>query len=317
MAFKSSAVLSAAMLALALPAFAQNAATDMAKDIGDAAANGATEAVEAAGQALKDAGDKAADTAKAMVQDGKDAAADAAGQAVEAVTDAADEAAADVSKAMPATTPAAEATAEVAAEVTDAPAAPVATETAADDAPATEAPATAAPAAADDTAAAADAEPQTGAYYIRTTHKDWTIRCIKAAEGADPCELYQLLKDEQGNSVAEMTLIPLGDKIAAGATLIAPLETDLMQGIGLRVDQGKGRAYPFNFCAPVGCVSRMGFTPAELSQFKRGNTATVNLLPFGADPKQPVALAMSLSGFTAAYDELAGIVAEQKAAAGN
>lgn len=173
------------------------------------------------------------------------------------------------------------------------------------DAPAADAPATATDSPAAETAPAANAEPQVGQYYVKETHQDWTTRCLKAEQGKDPCELYQLLKDGDGNSVAEMTMIPLrNSEVAAGATLVAPLETDLVQGLGFAVGTAEPRGYPFNFCAPVGCVSRMGFTQAELDGMKRGANATVTLLPFGADRENPVRLTLSLSGFTAAFDAL-------------
>lgn len=164
--------------------------------------------------------------------------------------------------------------------------------------------------------AGAEEGPRVGSYYPRETHGDWTIRCIKTEEGPDPCELYQLLTDDEDNAVAEMTLIPLqnGD-IAAGATLIAPLETDLVQGLGFGVDNAEPRGYPFSFCAPVGCVSRMGFTPAELNGLKRGNKATIRLLPFGGNPEQPVQLDMSLAGFTAAFAAIEKLADEARAAA--
>ena len=151
-----------------------------------------------------------------------------------------------------------------------------------------------------------EAEPRVGSYYLRSTHAEWTVRCIRTEEGRpDPCELYQLITDEDDNAVAEVTMIPLQNgEVAAGATLIAPLETDLMHGLGLGVDNAEARGYPFSFCAPVGCISRMGFTPDELAAMKRGNKAVVTLLPFGADPEQPVHLDMSLSGFTAAFAEV-------------
>lgn len=203
----------------------------------------------------------------------------------------------------PAEAPAAGA-APVAEEAT--PAQPEATPPATEDAAPAE-PAAAAPADADEAAAPAEPEePQVGSYYVKTTHQDWTIRCIKADQGKDPCELYQLMRDSGGNSVAELTLIPLTNgNVAAGATLVAPLETDLIEGLGFAVDTAKPRGYPFSFCAPVGCVSRMGFTEAELGGMKRGSKASITLLPFGGDPKEPVQLSLSLSGFTAAFDDLA------------
>ncbi|WP_347138500.1 invasion associated locus B family protein [Paracoccus sp. SSK6] len=186
------------------------------------------------------------------------------------------------------------------------------------DTPAAPAPAAAAPAAdAPAVNADADAAPKVGQYYVKATEQAWTTRCLKAEQGKDPCELYQLLKDGEGNSVAEMTLIPLKNSkdVAAGATLVAPLETDLIQGLGLAVGTGEARGYPFSFCAPVGCVSRMGFTQAELDGLKRGKDATLTLLPFGGDREKPVRLTLSLAGFTKAFDALSAYADEPAPAA--
>lgn len=192
--------------------------------------------------------------------------------------------------------------------------------TPATEAPAAEAPAAEAPAAtAEAPAAQTPAEPQVGGYYVRSAHDSWTLRCIKTEIGADPCELYQLMKDGEGNSVAEITMIPLmnGGEAAAGATIVSPLETDLMKGISLQIDSGQRKAYPFNFCAPVGCVSRVGLSKGELDNLKRGNSASVGVLPFGAPEDQTVMLTLSLKGFTAGYAALEAAVAEmrEKAAA--
>ena len=104
-------------------------------------------------------------------------------------------------------------------------------------------------------------------------------------------------------------MIPFTGEAAAIINFVAPLETDLQAGLGLQIDAGKNNAYPFLVCAPVGCVSRIGLTEAELGQFKNGNKATVLLLPFGADPKANlVKLDVSLKGFTAGFNALQEVV---------
>ncbi|WP_299847856.1 invasion associated locus B family protein [uncultured Paracoccus sp.] len=273
MAYKSSSALLAAILLMAGPALAQEAAPTTQPETAESATpEAAAPAADAAATAEAPA---AADQAEAAV-DG------ATAEATEAATEATTEAPAADAAAAPA--------ADAATAPVDAAAAPA------------EAPA----------ADTASTEPQVGAYYLKATHGDWTIRCIKAQEGQpDPCELYQLLKDGEGNSVAEVTMIPLSQgEAAAGATIVAPLETDLIRGLGLKIDSAAPRGYPFNFCAPVGCVSRMGFDAAGLNGLKRGNSATVSLLPFAGDPENPVELPMSLAGFTAAFTELEGIAKE-------
>lgn len=142
-----------------------------------------------------------------------------------------------------------------------------------------------------------------GTPYVREEFGDWALRCLKAEEGTpDPCQLYQLLNDADGNSVAEISMFPLknGGQAAAGATIVVPLETLLSEQLQITVDGSAPRRYPFTFCNRAGCVARVGFTQAEVDQFKRGIAATLRMVPAAA-PDQEVKLPISLSGFTAGY----------------
>ena len=158
------------------------------------------------------------------------------------------------------------------------------------------------------------AAPQVGDSYVAAAFDDWEQRCIKTDLGADPCQLYQLLKDDQGNSVAEFSIFTLPEgtegPAVAGATFIAPLETLLTAGLLISVDGGKPRAYPFTFCASIGCVARIGFTADEVTQFKKGANTALTIVPFVAQD-QKVVLNASLKGFTAGLD---AVTAANKAA---
>jgi len=149
-----------------------------------------------------------------------------------------------------------------------------------------------------------------GEPYIGAEFTDWVLRCVRTESGNDPCQLYQLLTDQQGNSVAEISVFPLpeGQQAEAGVTIITPLETLLTEQIMLRVDQGQAKRYPFTFCAPVGCVSRIGLLPDEVNSFRRGTRAQVRIVPAAA-PDQEVLLDISLSGFTAGFQALVDGVA--------
>jgi invasion protein IalB len=155
-----------------------------------------------------------------------------------------------------------------------------------------------------DTAAAPPADGP-GSVYVQTTSGDWELRCLRAEDGSDPCQLYQLLKDAQGNSVAEISLFPLapGNAAVVGATFAAPLETLLTEQLRLQVDAGTAKLYPFTWCAADGCIARIGLTEAEVESFKRGNAATAVIVPVVA-PDQQVVLKISLKGFTAGYEAL-------------
>ena len=181
-------------------------------------------------------------------------------------------------------------------------------------APATTAPATTAPA---DTAAPADAQapaapaadasaqPQAPQMVVKNTYGDWQLRCLQTADGSDPCEIFQLLRDGRGAPVGQGWFVALADagKAAVGATITAPLETFLPAGLGLTLDAQKPKAYPFTFCNEIGCSARVGFTADEYAAMKKGNKVTVAVVPMLA-PDKTVTVTMSLKGFTDATDAL-------------
>ncbi|NND41761.1 MAG: invasion associated locus B family protein [Silicimonas sp.] len=148
-------------------------------------------------------------------------------------------------------------------------------------------------------------EPQVGQTYVAEVIEDWQVRCVKTEEGKDPCQLYQLLKDGDGNSVAEFSIfnLPEGQEAVAGATIITPLETLLTADLRLAVDAGQARRYPYSFCSQIGCFARVGFTQGEIDALKRGNAANVTIVPAAA-PNETVGLSVSLSGFTAGWNAL-------------
>jgi invasion protein IalB len=145
-----------------------------------------------------------------------------------------------------------------------------------------------------------------GSQFVAATFGTaWEQRCIRTEDGSDPCQLYQLLKDSEGNSVAEISLfdLPPGGEAAAGATIVAPLETLLTESIRLKVDDAAAKVYPFTWCSPIGCVARVGFTADEVAAFKGGALATMTIVPVVA-PDQKVDLNIDLTGFTAGYDAI-------------
>ena len=128
--------------------------------------------------------------------------------------------------------------------------------------------------------------PQPGQTYIRETHGDFELRCIKLPEDRtedDPCALYQLLENDSGQAVAEFSIfrLPPGGQAVAGATLVAPLETLLTQDVQMRIDEGPVRRYPFVYCNAGGCMARLGFTAEEV-EGRRIRLVRVRLLPVDA-----------------------------------
>ncbi|MDR7126595.1 invasion associated locus B family protein [Pseudotabrizicola sp. 4114] len=141
-----------------------------------------------------------------------------------------------------------------------------------------------------------------GSAYVQANFEAWEQRCVRTEDGSDPCQLYQLLKDSDGNAVAEFSMfnLPAGGQAAAGATVVVPLETLLTENLLMAVDGTTPRVYPFTFCSNLGCVARVGFTAAEVEQFKKGAKAVITIVPVVA-PDQKVSVEVSLKGFTAGY----------------
>jgi invasion protein IalB len=200
--------------------------------------------------------------------------------------------------APPADAPAADAPAATPAP--EAPAAPA--EAPAAETPAAEAPAAPAEAPAPGAAApGAPAEPEV-MEIVRETFGDWEVRC--APEG-DECFMYQLALDTKKNPVAEVSILklPEASEAAAGVTVVTPLGTLLTAGVGVQVDGGEARRYPFGYCIQVGCFARFGLAQPSLDAMKRGRTGKLTLVSVAA-PNAPLTLDLSLAGFTAAYDSL-------------
>ena len=79
---------------------------------------------------------------------------------------------------------------------------------------------------------------QVGQAYLAGTFELWEQRCEKTADGNDPCQLFQLLKDSSGNAVSEFSIfaLPAGSEAVAGATILAPLETLLTANLTIAID---------------------------------------------------------------------------------
>lgn len=174
------------------------------------------------------------------------------------------------------------------------------------DAPAAEAPAAGSPAPADNgLSMGAPEEGGVGSTYVAEEFGAWALRCVRSGNEADPCQLYQLLKDDQGTPVAEMAIFTVADggEAVGGANVITPLETLLTANLRMAVDSGNAKVYPFAFCNVKGCYSRLGFTEEDLASFRKGAVANIAIVPAAA-PKEQVVLKASLSGFTAGWTAL-------------
>ena len=144
------------------------------------------------------------------------------------------------------------------------------------------------------------------AVYVKEKFGDWSLRCFHNAEGEDPCQLYQLLRESGGNPVAEFSIFRIENQAPAiaGATAIVPLITLLTEELKISVDGGTAKSYPYRVCTEAGCIAQIGLTEQDITAFKKGNNAQMVLVPAQA-PDQTVKIDISLSGFTAGFEAVA------------
>jgi len=151
------------------------------------------------------------------------------------------------------------------------------------------------------TAAQAGAEPNV------TQVGDWSLVC--ESNGAPPCAMTQLGKDEQGSPAIEFVVRKIDDedaeingtKVEAIADIITPLGVLLEFGLRLKIDEGEERGAPFRICQKHGCLVREPLSSDVIAALKKGNKATVVVAAEGAGPVQ---IEISLRGFTKAYGSL-------------
>lgn len=142
--------------------------------------------------------------------------------------------------------------------------------------------------------------------YLAATHGDWQVICQPVDAELETCEMYQLLVDAQQQPTAEISIaaLPFGAEFVAGGTVTTPLETFLPTGLGFRIGEEENiRLEQYRVCTVVGCIVRMGFSADEVERMKAGSTASYIITPFVA-VDQPVEVTMSLSGFTAAFEDV-------------
>ena len=173
-------------------------------------------------------------------------------------------------------------------------------------APAAEAEAAAPTAAADATApVAAQQRAQTPQEIVKAVHGDWQIKCVVAEK--EQCLMSQLIVGANNSPLMEISLIPAkieGEPDAVmGATVVTPHGVMLQKGILLQVDENLPDKKEYTWCNQTGCYSRFPVKAADINGYKSAGKMTAVLFSM-QNPRQGLEIVISLTGFTAAFDEL-------------
>lgn len=133
----------------------------------------------------------------------------------------------------------------------------------------------------------------------------FTLVCVMPEGGAGECSLNQLLRDSEGNSVAEVSFVAITDdpNLVGGFTVATPLDTLLLAGLAFQLDGGEPASYPFRFCQPGGCFMQLGVTQAELDELTAAPSATVGIVPLAA-PDEVVNLTLDMAGLAEGFAKM-------------
>jgi invasion protein IalB len=144
---------------------------------------------------------------------------------------------------------------------------------------------------------------------LKATHGDWEIQCL---EGTETCAMQQVGNTADGERALLVTVQRLAGVTAderpvpAAITVNTPIGVLIPYAIRVRVDEGNIAQVPLMRCVPESCVARAPMAEEAIAELKRGSKAT-----FAYFLQEEVLVEISLNGFTAAYDALTPVQANQ------
>lgn len=150
---------------------------------------------------------------------------------------------------------------------------------------------------------AATAQDASGPDSLTEAYKDWSVICRKA-DGAErrSCEMtQQLRRNEGGQRVFRIAVQPGTEDGGSTIVMVAPFGLLLSEGVRLSIGETALASGGFTTCLPMGCIARAEVDAAAIARMKAGEEMTARMQ---TTTGQAVALSLSLSGFTAAWERL-------------
>lgn len=137
-----------------------------------------------------------------------------------------------------------------------------------------------------------------GAGSLVETYQDWIVAC-QAQNNATQCVMRQVQSNKDtGQNILTVEFANATDG-KLQAALLMPFGLALAQGVSVRIDDAPaGSPAAFSTCIPQGCLASVTFDIGQAAKLKTGTT--LNLSATALAPPQPVALKVSLKGFSAA-----------------
>ncbi|OOZ37016.1 invasion associated locus B family protein [Solemya elarraichensis gill symbiont] len=149
---------------------------------------------------------------------------------------------------------------------------------------------------------------QQGEVTVNEGHGDWRVTCqtVKREQAeTTQCVMSQIQKRKDSERVLlEVRVVPTaGGKIAGRIRM--PLGVSLKDGVTLRIDDTEPfAALAYRTCLPSGCMVPFQFDSDIVKKLKDGGNLKLSLVSVN---NKKFGFAVSLKGFTAAYDRVKGL----------
>lgn len=145
--------------------------------------------------------------------------------------------------------------------------------------------------------------PTAGAQSVPETHGDWVVQCADAGNQANRCQMAQTLTaDGTGQHVMTMIVRPADGADGLAALVRLPHGLYLPGGIALRVDGSAPMTALIQTSDASGVYASVPLPADIVDAMKAGRSLTVAMQSV---KREPIALDVSLAGFTAASAALA------------
>lgn len=146
-----------------------------------------------------------------------------------------------------------------------------------------------------------------GAGSLVETYQDWVVAC-QAQNERTLCVMRQVQSNTQtGQHVLTVEFSGGGDGGRLGGVLLMPFGLSLAEGITAAIDNAApGPALAFATCTPQGCLAPIAFEADQVAKLKAGTS--LNLTARSFSPAQPIALKVSLKGFSAALNRIGDLM---------
>ena len=136
---------------------------------------------------------------------------------------------------------------------------------------------------------------------LRATHGDWQVLCVLNENLLEECFIGQALDDQTSGQRAMTAMVMKAPDGTVALRLTVPLGVLIPAGLDLTVDGTSVGEVGFVACFPDGCMTQVGMSEEVLAALRAGTQGLVTVRDFD---NQPIELPLSLSGFTAALNDL-------------